>query len=266
MEPIFKWVGSKRWISTHLSTLIQSNLSPTSTYCEPFAGSAAVFFKVQPERAILCDSVQSLIWTYRLIQTRPHEVWKWMNAVADQADSKENFYLRRSQFNTLLMQGKYTPELAGMFIYLMKAGFNGLWRQNEYGEFNVPFGDHKRILLPTIFDILRASQLLQPATIKYIENPNDTLETIRNLKRGDVVFSDPPYYDTYGGYDGMFVASRDFQERLASTLWQCSLNGVYVYAMNIDCEETRKWYSPIGTIESYKKKSVISGDIKGRQI
>jgi DNA adenine methylase len=263
MEPLFKWVGSKRWIAQQLAPDIKEQL--TGTYYEPFIGGGSVFFAVMPERAQLSDSIQALVSTYRHIQLNHREVWTWMGAAAGQGDSKPNYLLRRSRFNQLITSGQYTNEMAGLFIYLLSAGFNGLWRQNKEGEFNVPYGDHSHLKLPTISDFIFASKILSGNVIlNYIENPQTTLQLIQRAGPGDVIFSDPPYYDLYNEYDGLFSASREYHESIAAELWKAAIRGASVYAMNVECPETRRWYA-WAECKTFDRSQVIAGTTEGRK-
>jgi len=266
MEPILKWVGGKRWLAPKLAKRINKHLNELDgEYYEPFFGSGAVFFKVLPRKARIADSLEALTYTMLAIQKDSMAVWDNLKAVAKESCSIEHYKLRRDRFNALLSQGHYTPEFAALFIYLNKTGFNGLWRQNKDGEFNVPYGDYDKIKLPTFADLLNISKALQHAEIYTITSPQETINLIHQAQSGDVIFSDPPYLDTYQGYDGIFESSSDFHEGLAIALWQAVHRGVVVFATNNDCPEIRRWYGAFAEIETYNRSQSVAGTVEGRK-
>lgn len=265
MKPILKWVGSKRWLTSQLKPLIQSQLSITGTYYEPFAGSAAMLFATNPNKAILCDTLLPLIVTYESIQKHPMEVWSELQGVAKNANTKKDFRLRRNRFNSLLSKGIYKPEFASLFIYLNKTGFNGLWRQTKDGQYNVPFGKHKTIKLPTRSDFIFASSILQRTSLLTINMPNEIFNVIDRSTSGDVIFSDPPYFDTFTSYDGLHPCSSDFHQTLTISLWKAYLRGVTVIAMNNATPETEHWYKSFCNVEIIKRRQNMAGTVEGRK-
>jgi len=265
MEPLLKWVGSKRWIASEISEIVSTHLDPSGTYIEPFAGSAAVFFAVNCKHSILSDTLAPLIATYQDIRDRPNKVWSELRAVGVNANTEVDYTARRSRFNKLLIREKFGVEFTALFIYLNKAGFNGLWRQTKDGIFNVPFGKHKSIKLPTRSDLIIASSKLQSTRLIPITIPVDVFDIIRQSRAGDVIFADPPYFETFTGYDGLSSNSSEFHQRLAIELWNASLRGTFVIAANNDTPETRKWYSPFCKIKSIKRQQNIAGTKEGRK-
>lgn len=263
MQPLLKWVGSKRWITSRLIPVISRNLQ--NKYYEPFAGSAAMLLALEPEKAVICDTLAPLMALYRYIALEPREVWSMVRAACGDANTKDEYYDRRDRFNNYLSKGEYNKEFASLFIYLNKTGFNGLWRQNSDGEFNVPFGDHKKIKLPSQFDFILASQIFNRTTIHTIDHPDNTFNQIQKAGNGDVIFSDPPYYETFVGYDGIERDQETFQQRLCIELWQAHLRGATIIAMNSDTPETRKWYGGFGTLTSINRKQNMAGSIEGRK-
>lgn len=263
MEPFLRWVGGKRWLAPTLVKRIREHLS--GTYYEPFIGSGAVFFQLAPKRACVADTLEALTATYRAVKDDAIEVWKHTDIFARECDSPETYELFRSRFNALLSHGQYTNEFAALFIYLNRTGFNGLWRQNKDGEFNVPYGDHSKLKLPSFADLLTASQILQSTSIHTISHSDETLDLIRQAESGDVVYADPPYVDTFQDYDGLIKSSNDFQESLAIELWQAVRRGAIVFVTNNDCPETRRWYGAFAKIETYNRSQSIAGTVDGRK-
>jgi DNA adenine methylase len=257
MEPLFKWVGSKRWITKRLKPLIKSHLSITGTYYEPFAGSAAMLFAVNPNKAVISDTLLPLIVTYDTIKKYPMEVWSELQGVARDANTEEEYRDRRNRFNKLLAKSEYGTEFASLFIYLNKTGFNGLWRQTKDGEFNVPFGQHKSIKLPTRSDFLFSSIILQRTNLLIVSMPNEVFNVIDQASSGDVIFSDPPYFETFTDYDGLRPCSSDFHQNLTIHLWKAHLRGVTVIAMNNHTDETERWYKSFCNVENDNKTSLV---------
>jgi DNA adenine methylase len=263
MKPILKWVGSKRWISNRIVSIAQPYLK--KTYIEPFAGGASVFFDLQPKSAILSDTIYPLILTYQYLQTNCMDIKDYLVAMQQSADDKAMYESARSRFNNLVSNAQWSPEVAALFIYLNRAGFNGLWRQNLDGEYNVPFGNNKNIHLPSFAHLIQASRTLQKAIIHHLHEPLSVLNIISNAHSGDVIFADPPYYKTFNGYDGIDLNPSEFQQLLAVELWRASLRGVKVIAMNNSTKETRDWYSSFCTIEEIERKQNMAGDVKDRK-
>src|SRR5258708_7755717 len=128
--PFLRWAGSKRQLVKTLSSYWDDTFG---RYVEPFAGSACLFFHVQPSRAILGDQNEELIATYKEIKCRPEYVAKRLRLLKK---SKTTYYRIRKQS----VRGLSSIEQAARFIYLNRCCFNGLYRTNLKGEFNVPYG------------------------------------------------------------------------------------------------------------------------------
>jgi len=264
MEPIIKWVGGKRWLAPRITPIIRKHLK--GNYYEPFMGSASVFLALQyTGRSYLYDSVEALVTTFLLIKRKPMEIWPHLRRLGKTPNNQQTYNEHRSYFNRKLEHGIYDAEFAAYFLYLNRTGYNGLWRQNSNGEYNVPFGDYSKIRLPSVADILALSKCLQNAAIRCISSPNETLSVIRRAEPGDVIFSDPPYLNTYQGYDGIFEAGYDYQSDLVISLWKATRRGVKVLATNIDCKETRSWYGAFCKIHTFKRSQSIAGTTQGRK-
>lgn len=264
MEPIIKWVGGKRWLAHQIVPIIRKHLK--RKYYEPFMGSASIYLATCPtHKSYLYDSVDSLVATFNIIKYDAMQVWPHIQQLSKTPNTQTAYNRNRSYFNELLNHGKYTPEFAAYFLYLNRAGYNGLWRQNASGEYNVPFGNYKKIRLPSISNLLAVSKTFQPASIQHINSPEETLHVIQRSESGDVIFSDPPYLNVYQGYDGIFESNHDYQSDLAIELWKSARRGVKVIATNIDCKETRNWYSAFCKIHTFERAQTIAGTSQGRK-
>jgi DNA adenine methylase len=181
IAPLLRWAGSKRKILPQL--LPYWERANASRYVEPFVGSAALFFASTPKSAILSDSNRELICAYKAIQKNPEAV----SAALNRFPRDKRTYLRlRSQ-----REGAYSEiHRAARFIFLNRNCFNGLYRTNSAGEFNVPYAPARAGQLPGVERIRAASVLLQSATLFCGD-----FERIvaRVVSRDDFVYLDPPY-------------------------------------------------------------------------
>lgn len=186
-KPFLKWVGGKRSI---LPLLLARMPIEFTDYYEPFLGGGALFFASNPCAAHLSDINLFLIVTYQVVRDNVYELIKLLKIHAER-HNKEYFIKARKQ----LAKSINPIEIAALFIYLNKTCFNGLYRVNKNGEFNVPIGSYKN---PKIVDeeTLRVdSELLKNATIE--QKPFSQI----SIRKGAFYYLDPPYHGTYTGYD-----------------------------------------------------------------
>ena len=178
-RPFLRWAGSKRQLIPTLSRYLSSGFS---RYIEPFAGSAALFFSISPESAVLGDINEELISTYEQVRDNLAAVLEGLRSMRKGRDE----YLRTREIDASTL----TPSLrAARFIYLNRYCFNGLYRTNLSGKFNVPYGGNKTGRLPTKEHFERCSQLLQRAEL--VAGGFDA--TLREARAGDFVYMDPPF-------------------------------------------------------------------------
>jgi DNA adenine methylase len=186
-----RWAGSKQRLLPVLSTFWSDNYD---RYVEPFAGSACLFFNLMPKKALLGDINQELILTYQQIQSNVYAVLKELKQLRK---DKTNYYSIRSiNPNTL------KPEMrAARFIYLNRYCFNGLYRTNSKGEFNVPYCGDERGTIPSDETFIECSKLLKNADF----SPTSFQDTLKKVKQGDFVYMDPPFSvrsrDIFNEYD-----------------------------------------------------------------
>lgn len=178
-RPFLKWAGGKRQLLPEIISQLPEN---RRTYHEPFLGGGALFFKLKPERAVLSDLNLRLVRTYRAVRDDVEGVIK---ALADCPNEKD-FYLRMRARD---IDAAGDIELAAWFIFLNKTGFNGLYRVNKKGGFNVPFGSYKN---PTICDAdnLRACSAVLLG-VKILHTDFRHIEEMTEPR--DFVYFDPPY-------------------------------------------------------------------------
>ena len=156
ITPIFRWAGSKRKILPVLATYWSPSFA---RYVEPFAGSAALFFRLHPERALLGDINSELIEAYDVIRDRPDDVHCAVSKIA--RTPREYYRIRDGNTGRLKSFGR-----AVRFVYLNRYCFNGIFRTNQAGRFNVPFANKKPGVIPPIEHFRRSANLLSRATLK----------------------------------------------------------------------------------------------------
>lgn len=187
--PILKWAGGKTNLAKYILPII--NKLKFETYIEPFAGSAAIFFKLAPQRAILGDSNRHLMRLYLTIKTQPEELSRELrrieSIVADFRDTPfiSFYYHMREQFPK-----RDRVQNSALFLFLNRHCWNGLYRENLEGRFNVPIGSYTSPRsLPPIEQLVSTSELLRNASLQV----NDFQVVSEFATSKDVVYLDPPY-------------------------------------------------------------------------
>lgn len=176
-----RWAGSKR---KSLALLGSSYRDPARHYVEPFAGSAALFFELGPASAILGDLNGHLINAMRQVRDRPSEVHRRLGAFERSPDA---YYEVRERFNE---GSRFGIDAAVDFIYLNRNCFNGLWRTNLSGRFNVPFGGYEMGRYPPLALFQNCSKLLRRAKLRH----QDFRKTITSAGANSFIYADPPYF------------------------------------------------------------------------
>lgn len=183
-KPFLKWAGGKAKLAEQIQSFFPEKIR---TYYEPFLGGGAVFLSLDPNRyenAVLSDLNNDLITTYLAVKTHPDSLGEVLDGFAENY-SKE-FYLYLRSYNPL----NTGLSVATRFIFLNKTCFNGLYRENSKGQFNVPFGNREKC--PKLYDpktLSIASALLEKARLRSAAFQT----TIQDARAGDVVYCDPPY-------------------------------------------------------------------------
>ena len=245
-----KWAGSKKWFVDQLGTSLPTEFN---RYIEPFLGSGSVFFYLQPKNALLCDVNQELIDTYLSVK---NDVRSVIYDLQDHVDnhSENYYYMLRSH-----TEEPGSSEAAARMIYLNKACFNGIYRVNADGIFNVPFGKKKKITID-YNGLLASSAALQNAKISC----QDFAKTIGQARKGDFLFCDPPY--AIKGTNESFVGYTqncfdwNSQVKLADSLLKAKKRGVKVLMTNAAHESIISLY-PKDEFQSVimNRKCMIAG-------
>ena len=182
--PIVKWVGGK----TRLLPEIVARLPRSyGRYYEPFSGGAAVFFHLAPERAVLSDRNPDLIATYKAVAEDPDGVLRRL-ALHRDAHGEEHYYATRARWNDRSVDWS-SLDRAATFIYLNRTCYNGLWRVNRGGGFNVPMGRYKNPLICDPAGLHAAARVLRNASLRC----GDYAAAVADAQPGDLVYFDPPY-------------------------------------------------------------------------
>lgn len=191
MKPLIKWVGGKTKLLPILTEIIPHQYN---TYYEPFIGGGAMFFHLNPENAVIGDVNHRLISMYRSVRNTPKTINTYLSYLKERQYSEVFYYELRDSLNT-----PYLPHYmqAAMLIYINKTCFNGLYRENKKGYFNVPFGKYKKLNLPSSKDILEVSIILRNTRILC----SPYTQTLHDAKEGDFVYLDPPYYNLFNSYN-----------------------------------------------------------------
>jgi DNA adenine methylase len=236
-DPLLKWPGGKRSL---LSALLSHLPGTFGRYFEPFFGGGALFFAIQPKRALLSDTNADLINCYQMVRDEPTRLVQLLSRWSN--DSRTYLKVRAWHPSTRL-------ERAARLMYLTALSFNGIYRVNLRGDFNVPYG--RRSHLPTVEPerIKETSEALQRRSIKCL----DFEAAVRNAKKGDLVYLDPPYTVAHGDNGFLRYNARIFswvdQTRLARTVLALSDRGCSVLLTNACHPSIRALYKGLGQIE-----------------
>jgi len=235
-RPFIKFVGGKTVL---LPEILKRLPKKIGTYYEPCVGGGAVFFALAAEErfksAVLGDVNHELVAAYAAIRDEPGSLIRRLATHADQHSKAYYYAVRASECRTLL-------DRAARFIYLNRTCFNGLYRVNQRGEFNVPVGDYKNPTICDVDNLYAASEPLRGVPV----DPYEFQVTVIGAKRGDAVYFDPPYapvsktsnFTAYsaGGF------GPDDQERLRDVAKRLIDRGVHVLLSNSDTPVVRKLY------------------------
>lgn len=261
-SPVIQWAGGKRQLLPDILNCIPKEYG---TYYEPFFGGGALFFELQPNKAIVNDNNPMLINVYNQIKTNCKQVALLIDRYQDRFNSlttdeqrKGYYYSLRKKFNEKIKNNELSPTSAALFIFINRACFNALYRVNKNGEFNVPLGSKKKINAYGLDNFQAVSQCL-----KKVELLNgDFEEACKSVETGDFVFFDSPYWGTFDTYQAGGFTPKD-HERLADLYKQLSKNGVYCMLTNSNTEFIKSLYSDYN-IEIVNVKRNINSEVNNR--
>lgn len=248
VTPPLKWAGGKRWlVRNHISLFPEYY----DTYFEPFFGGGAVLFSLLPEKAIISDANLDLIRTYKAIQFNFLGVQSALTRHADRHSTEYYYALRANRPDDPI-------ELAAWLLYLNRTCYNGLYRVNKKGHFNVPRGTKDAVMLPSD-DFEAVAKALDGCEIIH----SDFEPIVDKSRAGDFVFLDPPY--TVKHNNNGFIKynenlfSWDDQIRLSKAVARAQRRGVRLLVSNADHHSVRELYEGIGETLIIDRHSVIGG-------
>lgn len=186
LSPIVKWVGGKRQLLPAIHALLPSDMG--GTYFEPFLGGGAVLWSLRPGKAVVNDSNSELINLYEVVRDSPQEL---LELVGSYRNDPEFFYQLRELDRDIAVFGSLSVvERAARMLYLNRTGFNGMYRVNSKGQFNVPFGRYKTFSIDAS-NLLGVSSYLKRSEVSLLNG--DYRDAVASAQEGDFVYFDPPY-------------------------------------------------------------------------
>lgn len=244
--PIVKWVGGKRQLMFELLKIMPKSYN---RYFEPFIGGGALFFELQPQNGYISDMNEELINLYSVVRD---DVYELIDDLNKHEVSKEYFLKIRNLDRTEKYNSLSDVKKASRFIYLNRTCFNGMYRVNSQGQFNVPFGNYKNPRIVDAENLMNCSKLLKNTEICCA----DFSEILNKVQKGDFVYFDPPYVplnetSSFTSYtkDGFDL---DMQFKLREVCEELDSMGVMFMLSNSDTKLVNELYS------SYEIKKVFA--------
>ena len=251
-SPFLRWPGGKRWLSDR-----DSNLFPVryNRYIEPFLGGGAIFFHIAPSKSILADINGELIETYQAVKANWRLVYRHLRE--HHFNHSADYYYEIRDFRPRTIYSR-----AARMIYLNRTCWNGVYRVNRQGQFNVPIGTKTDVLLDTEFESI--SNALKHSKLIV----SDFESIISKAKRGDLIFADPPYtvkHDNNGfiKYNDKLFSWKD-QLRLRDCLLAAKKRGSKIICTNANHHSIRKIYRDYFCINKIGRNSLIASKNKFR--
>lgn len=262
-KPFVKWVGGKRQLLQQFKDLglyPPEGFNPLKgRYFEPFVGGGAVFFDLLPQKAFLSDLNLELVTTYNVIKNNVEALIKSLKKYKYE---KEYFLKVRAK----KIQKLSDIEIASRFIYLNRTAFNGMYRVNSKGEFNVPFGKYNNPLICDADNLRKVSKALKGVTVTH----QDYKAVLKQAKKGDFVYFDPPYYPvsktaSFTAYTADAFLDKE-QLELRDTFVELHKLGCFVMLSNSDTPFINKIYSGIKGVRINKVQAgrAINSKSSGR--
>ena len=266
MKPIIKWVGGKTQCLSYIKEMLPENFN---NYYEPFFGGGALLLNIEPSSAVVNDINPELINMYRQVRDQVGVVLRKLDAldirheIAD--DAKEVYYQIRDEFNSNLLSN--TPDQAARFIYLNKHCFNGLYRVNKKGQFNVPFNGRLTGVSCDRDNLIEVSKMLQHVSF----SNTDFADAVKTAHADDFVFFDSPYAPlnptSFVDYTKEGFSYED-HVRLADLFKELTTKGVKCMLTNHDTPLIRELYKDfnIRVVDVRRSINRNGSDRKGKEV
>jgi len=244
-----RWAGGKRWLRPIIEDLV--NGAEIAAYHEPFLGGASVFLGLPPfSKAYLGDTNSELIETFRVVRDMPDDV---AAQVLQHENDKDTYYEVRAFAPSTKL------ERAARFIYLNHTSYNGIYRVNLNGVYNVPFGNRASPQIPTSDHLGKVSERLKKATLRV----GDFAACIKNVEKNDVVFLDPPY--TVAHNNNGFIKynqrlfSFDDQKRLSKLVDEIKERDAYYILTNAAHDSIKTLFSKGDSLMETNRRNSVGG-------
>jgi DNA adenine methylase len=246
-KPFLRWAGGKKWLLKNINEYLPK--SNFNQYHEPFIGGGAIFFHLQPNKSYISDLNENLIETYSSIKEDVENVITHLKTFRN---TKEDYYqIRQKKF-------KASSKRAAQFIYLNQMSFNGIYRVNLKGEYNVPYGYRENYSFD--FDnLLKVHNRLQNVNISY----KDFYDILPNVKKNDLVFLDPPYTVTHNN-NGFIqynqkIFSIESQYKLAKMIKEIKEIGAFYILTNAAHPKVKEIFDNGDNMFEVSRSSSIGG-------
>ncbi len=248
--PLVKWVGGKRQL---MYELLNNMPKSYNRYYEPFVGGGALFFELQPDNGYISDMNEELINFYSVVRDNVDEL---IASLKKHEITKEYFLKIRNMDRTEKYNQVSNVEKASRFIYLNRTCFNGMYRVNSQGQFNVPFGHYKNPRILDEYNLLNCSRLLKRTQVKC----GDFSHILSIVKKGDFVYLDPPYVplsetSSFTSYtkDGFDI---EMQFKLRNVCDELNSKGVMFMLSNSDTNVVKELYAEYEIKKVYAKRHI----------
>ena len=255
-KPFIKWAGGKRHLLSKIDRFLPQ-IGETTNYYEPFLGSGAMFFHLRPKSAILSDCLLDVVTAFRVVRDNVEDLIETLKPLEEGHKTRgSDFYYEVRRQDPKMLDNVHR---AARFIYLNKTCYNGIYRVNSKGEFNVPIGLYKN---PNILDAktLRAASLVvKNASIRQA----DYTKSLQRVSKGDFVYLDPPYFGRFTSYHENGFG-KDKQRELAEWFRRLHDRGAYLLMSNGAGEEIMRLYTEFNPIK-LMNRVYLSGKLEGRR-
>lgn len=246
-KPFLRWAGGKRWLKKEIDELV--NMNKYENYHEPFIGGGAVLFQLKPKNAFISDINKELIDTYLAVKEDPSSV---IEQIKKFKKDKESYYIIRSE----IFENRF--EKAAKFIYLNQMSFNGIYRVNASGGYNVPYGSRDKFEFD-YDNIYLVSEFLKDVTITHC----DFQDSLNNVENDDLVFLDPPYTIAHN-QNGFIqynqkIFSLEDQYRLSSIIDQIKQKNAFYILTNAAHLKVKEIFDKQDKILEISRASVVGG-------
>jgi DNA adenine methylase len=265
IRPFLKWAGGKRQLLSEIRKHIPENIN-NYMYYEPFAGAGAVLFDLQPQRAIINDFNSQLILTYNAIKENVEELVILLKKHKEMNNNEYYYKIRNLDRDSEKFNKLTNIEKAARFIFLNKTCFNGLYRVNSRGFFNVPCGKYKNPAVCEEPVLRRINKYLCSNEIKILNT--DFEQAVLDADANSFIYFDPPYHSqSKTGFTGYQAGGfgKDDQERLRNVVIEMTRRGAKCLSSNSDTKYIRELYDHDSfEIISVQARRAINSDSAGR--